>query len=451
MLRSPLTLLAAATLVAGLAAQTPDGYLLVGARGTEIQMIDPATGVATPVYSRTTGTLTDVLGVCPDTTSANTLYAFGGAGFFLGPDVFPLVFNEENNVHAAPMSFIPAGFPGFSFPQRCVRVGSNLLATAISGGSNNGLWIIDLTAQTVSGVIVIPVNTMNTNGFASHVAAIGSNAYMATEMSSTGASAIYEWNTLLGTSRVVASNLTQNLRSMAAVAGTLLVGDDAGTVYSVDLVTGALTPTISTGLGLPIVAIASKGGSGDPTYLGVQDTDGMGNRVDRIYDAANLSSAIWSYTASASGGIQQVWVGTDPNAIQLAFGEGCATSVMTTPRHAYLGSPSLGNSSFAIGLADALPGAPSALQIGISRTVWSGGALPFDLSVIGMTGCSLYTEPVLSFGALTDAAGAASVPVPVPGTPATLGAYIISQWAILDTPANPFGIVSSDGEQNIVK
>jgi hypothetical protein len=45
----------------------------------------------------------------------------------------------------------------------------------------------------------------------------------------------------------------------------------------------------------------------------------------------------------------------------------------------------------------------------------------------------------------TDAQGAAQVAIPVPVMPWMVGGSIYHQWLIVDPPANPFGVVFSQG------
>lgn len=83
--------------------------------------------------------------------------------------------------------------------------------------------------------------------------------------------------------------------------------------------------------------------------------------------------------------------------------------------------------------------------------VWSLlGITPqrLDLSVIGLFGCSLYTQPLLVLPNATDSAGIARLRTAVPRQPAVAGAALLSQWVVTDPSVNPaVGLATSEGLQ----
>jgi hypothetical protein len=84
-----------------------------------------------------------------------------------------------------------------------------------------------------------------------------------------------------------------------------------------------------------------------------------------------------------------------------------------------VGVPKLGNATFAIKITNA--GGPANLVrmvLGISDKKTLGGlTLPFDLGVLGFKGCKLYASDEFYLGpAVTNAAGEATFPLPVPNT-----------------------------------
>jgi len=108
----------------------------------------------------------------------------------------------------------------------------------------------------------------------------------------------------------------------------------------------------------------------------------------------------------------------------------------------HTGLPTLG-SSFDIELTEA-PATTFAIMVqGLSDQVWSGGSLPLTLPTT--QGCDLLVANDVTDAVITDGAGAASYPIAVPNTPALGGLEIFYQWVVLDGPANPIGLVTSNG------
>ena len=106
------------------------------------------------------------------------------------------------------------------------------------------------------------------------------------------------------------------------------------------------------------------------------------------------------------------------------------------------GRPVIG-ASFDVDLSDALPATFAVLVSGTSDQVYAGGPLPTPLP--GAPGCELLVSADATSFALTDAAGAASLPVQVPNTASLEGLDVFYQWVVLDGPANTVGLVTSNG------
>ena len=82
--------------------------------------------------------------------------------------------------------------------------------------------------------------------------------------------------------------------------------------------------------------------------------------------------------------------------------------------------------------------------LGLSNTTSGALTLPFDLSILGMTGCSLLADPLV-----TAVASGAGTTVPwsfgVPPNPALLGSVLFAQGFVLDPAANAFGFTATNG------
>lgn len=107
------------------------------------------------------------------------------------------------------------------------------------------------------------------------------------------------------------------------------------------------------------------------------------------------------------------------------------------------GLPKLGQSySVDLSLAKGTTGA--ILITGFSKTQWGVVRLPFDLRVLGATGCSLLVSFDAPFVTATSANGTASLKIPVPQDASLAGAQLHHQWTVVDA-ANALGLVFSGG------
>lgn len=132
-------------------------------------------------------------------------------------------------------------------------------------------------------------------------------------------------------------------------------------------------------------------------------------------------------------------VRAEGNAEHHSFGSGCSgTNGTPSVQGVPAALPVLGQAMalMIINLPD--PARPAVLGIGFSRL-----ATPLDLSVIGMTGCSLDIDLQLSTP-LTPAGGIATWGVSIPAVPALAGAVLYSQASAIDPGANAFGATTSN-------
>lgn len=82
----------------------------------------------------------------------------------------------------------------------------------------------------------------------------------------------------------------------------------------------------------------------------------------------------------------------------------------------------------------------------VSATFMIGpsGLTPVDLTPFGAPGCSLYTLPVGTVPAFTDAAGEAELTVDVPFDPGLQGFALVLQAAVIDPLAAPAPIATTN-------
>ncbi len=81
--------------------------------------------------------------------------------------------------------------------------------------------------------------------------------------------------------------------------------------------------------------------------------------------------------------------------------------------------------------------------LGGSRGLWGAVALPLDLTYVGMPGCHLYTDPIMTLP-LTNAGGTATWPMDIPNTPSLVGATFYMQGAVISPGTNPVGLVMTN-------
>ena len=198
--------------------------------------------------------------------------------------------------------------------------------------------------------------------------------------------------------------------------------------------------------------------------------------------AFNSNNRVWTYgyTAPAAPGLVQLYT-----AVNTVNGDGVATgedfwgfhgynsaSNDCTPVRLYvnaagvkpigsscvggwgqfpvLGSktaPAVPNAAFAVELHGAAASSQASLLIG-ANAAWA----PFDLSVFGITGCTLYVDTLLAIGATTSAGdlfrgdGAATYPLPIPNDASLHGGVLQVQAAIFDAHASrPLKLTMTNG------
>lgn len=89
-------------------------------------------------------------------------------------------------------------------------------------------------------------------------------------------------------------------------------------------------------------------------------------------------------------------------------------------------------------------GAPAVVHLGLSATTLYGIIpLPLDLTPLGATGCTLYTDIAVSLPMAASANGA-QLSLPLCLCPSLLGSVLYCQALAADPRANPAGLVTSN-------
>lgn len=101
------------------------------------------------------------------------------------------------------------------------------------------------------------------------------------------------------------------------------------------------------------------------------------------------------------------------------------------------GNPStLGNPAFGLAATCAVGGAPAWLILGVSSSTWNGFALPLDLGIVGLGGCSLRVSAELivpgAAGGTGPGQGLALYPIPLPADPSLNNLTVFAQVLLAD-------------------
>ena len=93
---------------------------------------------------------------------------------------------------------------------------------------------------------------------------------------------------------------------------------------------------------------------------------------------------------------------------------------------------------------NAAANSPVILVIGFSERQWTGLNLPFDLSLLGAPGCSLYISVDRTLPAMSDQAGQATARLRIPDDTGLIGRTYYSQFVAIDPSANLLGLTTSN-------
>ncbi|MEM7201678.1 MAG: choice-of-anchor V domain-containing protein [Planctomycetota bacterium] len=115
-----------------------------------------------------------------------------------------------------------------------------------------------------------------------------------------------------------------------------------------------------------------------------------------------------------------------------AHGASCEGSFGNYPVLGAKEVPQIGKLNYAVEMHGAAPGAAAAILVGVTK-------IQFPLGGIGVTDCTLYVQPILSFGGGTTPGtpmlsdGMAAFPLAIPGAQALVGKTLEIQALVVDT------------------
>lgn len=124
-----------------------------------------------------------------------------------------------------------------------------------------------------------------------------------------------------------------------------------------------------------------------------------------------------------------------------SYGAGCLGS-LGTPVSTSTGLP-VGGQLHTFDVTNVAPNNILVLVLGFSDALQGSLPLPFDLAPIGAPGCQLLASTDILNLTAADSLGHGSFPWAVPT--GFVGFQFFTQWAVLDSGANPFGFAFSEG------
>lgn len=410
----------AAALAAPLLGQVPsDGIVLFASAGpfapTTSVLVDANGGGSADLFLGFSPlSFTPPTAVATDPTNASSLWFLNDAG------------TPEAGIQRAQIGLLatsvggPSGFAWTQTGGTRLRVGTNRVFTLRSGG------VVEATPKAGGAPFLVL-----TQPAAVDLAVLGNLLYIACrDDANPGTPApLLEFSLLSGQSRVVGNYADVRRVAVRRTPGRLAIGNGSGSVSEIDTANGAVVGGLSAPG--PIDALAYTAGGA------------------LVYAAASAGGfQVFSSTRTAplyvgSGTLLDLDVAVLRVATATPFGRGCAAGDAVTFEAP--GAPTLGNTAFALEVVAAPANLPLVLFFGASRTQSAAfGPLPAPLGALA-TGCDLLVDPVAPLVAVADAAGRASLPLPIPAVLALAGGEWSGQAFVLDPFVGPLGFAGSRG------
>lgn len=155
--------------------------------------------------------------------------------------------------------------------------------------------------------------------------------------------------------------------------------------------------------------------------------------LDGVPQAAGVLTLLVTMDANHTA-LAQYW--TNVPGTYSTFGSTCINSLGTFPLHTVLWNPGQQGPQQGLPLTYRLingrPLAVGVLMFGLSNTNWPPYALPLSLNFIGVTGCTLYHDIIVTEATGISAAGVAAYGFTWPADPGTLGVPIYTSYTFAD-------------------
>lgn len=246
---------------------------------------------------------------------------------------------------------------------------------------------------------------------------------------------VIEYTLAGGSVRIV--GLYTGVQAIAAspLVPELCLGMQNGDLVRIDVTTGAVVGTTTTGLG----AIVAVGYTRFGTLVWADAT--------QVHSELVPGGPIY---VSPTAAIVDFGVSRVPAAAVTPFGDGCGAGAAAD--WTATSSPTLGNAAFTLGLVQAPGNVLALLALGGSRTQSSvlTVPLPFDLTVLGATNCELLVDPLVPLAYVTSGQGGVAQTVPIPNAPSLAGIEFVAQWFVADASVGPLGFAGTSGVAFVV-
>lgn len=314
----------------------------------------------------------------------------------------------------------PSGFAWTQTGGTRLRVGQSRVFTLRSGG------VVEATSKAGGAPFVVL-----TQPNAVDLAVLGNLVYVACRDTANPAAPapLLEYNLLTGQPRVVGSYADVRRVAVRRTPGRVAIGTGSGDVREIDTSNGTVVASLSAAAAIDALAYTAAG--------------------TIVYAVANLggfqvfSSVLPAPLYSGSGILLDLDVAVARAATVTSYGAGCGGGAAVS--FAALTAPTLGNASFALDAITAPANLPLVWFFGASRTLSATfGPLPVSLGALA-AGCDLLVDPIVPLPVFADAAGRASLPLPIPAAPALAGAEWSGQAFVFDPSVGPLGFAGSRG------
>jgi len=168
---------------------------------------------------------------------------------------------------------------------------------------------------------------------------------------------------------------------------------------------------------------------------------GPAGKTITIAHSCSASAANFSGFAQVNTSLNVTWAPL--NAASTAnFGVGC---LVASPIQAATSLPQLGGNMTGTVTAVAGPNPLGVIAIGFSDSASTVGALPFALTQVGMTDCSLLQSAELTLPASPSSATSLAFQIGLPTNPIFVGVNLFTQAFCVALGANPLGVTASNG------
>jgi len=165
------------------------------------------------------------------------------------------------------------------------------------------------------------------------------------------------------------------------------------------------------------------------------------------YDIGRNVITLFGGLATGAGFVGDTWeLGADPMASYTSLGKGCQGSAGVPSLTAMSSGPIIGK-RFDVRVTN-IPAKTSTILLlfGLSKTQWGSTKLPWDMSVVGMSGCTLYASAdIMLF--LGNSNGTATAGFTVPNDNNLIHLAYFNQAYVPDATLGPFGASMSNAAE----